>query len=189
MMGVGVVFGLIVLLVVIYFGIYNGLVKAKVAVENAWSGIDVQLKRRYDLIPNLINTVKGYAAHEADTLAKVTQARTAAMGVPDGKVAEQAAAENMLSGTLKSIFALAENYPDLKANQNFLELQRELSNTEDQIAASRRIYNSNVTILNTKVQSVPSNIVAGMSGFKNADFFELDEAERAAAEKPPTVSF
>lgn len=181
--------GVLAVLVIIYFATYNGLVKAKVGVENAWSGIDVQLKRRYDLIPNLINTVKGYAAHEAGTLQKVTEARTAAMGVPDGNVKEQAAAENMLSGTLKSIFALAENYPDLKASQNFLDLQNELSNTEDQIAASRRIYNSNVTVLNTKVQSVPSNIVAGISGFKNAEFFELDEAERAAAQKAPEVKF
>lgn len=189
MMGIGIVIGVLALLVMVYFSIYNGLVKAKVAVENAWSGIDVQLKRRYDLIPNLINTVKGYAKHEADTFANVTKARTAAMGVPDGKVAEQAAAENMLSGTLKSIFALAEAYPDLKANQNFLELQQELNNTEDQIAASRRIYNSNVTTLNTKVQSVPSNIMASISGFANAEFFELDEAERAAAKKAPEVSF
>lgn len=189
MSGILIGVGAIALLVIVYFSIYNSLIKAKVAVENAWSGIDVQLKRRYDLIPNLINTVKGYAKHEAETLANVTKARTAAMGVPDGKVAEQAAAENMLSGTLKSIFALAEAYPDLKANQNFLELQQELSNTEDQIAASRRIYNSNVTILNTKVQSIPSNIVASMSGFKNAEFFELAEVEREAAEKAPDVSF
>ncbi len=182
-------FGVLGAVALVYFSIYNGLVKAKVAVENAWSGIDVQLKRRYDLIPNLINTVKGYAKHEAGTLESVTKARTAAMGVPDGNVKQQAAAENMLSGTLKSIFALAESYPDLKANQSFIELQKELSNTEDQIAASRRIYNSNVTLLNTKVQSVPSNIVAGISGFSNAEFFELDEAERAAAEKPPEVSF
>jgi len=184
-----IIIGFVVLVVLIYFSTYNALVKAKVAVENAWSGIDVQLKRRYDLIPNLINTVKGYAKHEAGTLERVTKARTAAMGVPDGDVKQQAAAENILSGTLKSIFALSEAYPDLKANTSFLELQRELSNTEDQIAASRRIYNSNVTILNTKVQSVPSNIVAGIAGFKNAEFFELDEAERAAAEKPPEVSF
>lgn len=184
-----IIIGAVVLLGLIYFGIYNGLVKAKVAVENAYSGIDVQLKRRYDLIPNLINTVKGYAKHEAETLKRVTEARTAAMGVPDGNVAEQAAAENMLSGTLKSIFALAEAYPDLKANQNFLELQQELENTEDEIAASRRIYNSNVQILNTKVQSIPSNIVASISGFANGEFFELDEAERAAAEQAPKVEF
>ena len=184
-----IVLGVLGFLALVYFATYNGLVKAKVAVENAWSGIDVQLKRRYDLIPNLINTVKGYAKHEAGTFELVTKARTAGMGVPDGNVKEQAAAENILSGTLKSIFALSEAYPDLKANQNFLDLQNELSNTEDQIAASRRIYNSNVTILNTKVQSVPSNIVAGISGFKNAEFFELDAAERAAAEKAPEVSF
>jgi LemA protein len=189
MAAAGIVIGLLVLLVIVYFSTYNALVKAKVAVENAWAGIDVQLKRRYDLIPNLINTVKGYAKHEAETLANVTKARTAAMGVPDGNVADQAAAENMLSGTLKSIFALSEAYPDLKADTSFLELQRELSNTEDQIAASRRIYNSNVTILNTKVQTVPSNIVASVSGFANAEFFELDEAERAAAEKAPEVNF
>lgn len=184
-----VILGVLGFIALVYFATYNSLVKSKVGVENAWSGIDVQLKRRYDLIPNLINTVKGYAKHEVETLARVTEARTAAMGVPNGNVKDQAAAENILSGTLKSIFALAEAYPDLKANQNFLELQHELSNTEDEIAASRRIYNSNVTLLNTKVQSIPSNIVASISGFTNAEFFELDVAERAAAEKAPEVSF
>ena len=184
-----IILGVLVVVVLWYFAAYNGLVKAKVAVENAWSGIDVQLKRRYELIPNLINTVKGYAKHEAETLNKVTEARTAAMAVPSGNVADQAQAENMLSGTLKSIFALAEAYPDLKANQNFLELQQELENTEDQIAASRRIYNSNVQILNTKVQSIPTNIVASISGFANGDFLELDEAERAAASVAPKVEF
>jgi len=184
-----IVLGVLGFIALMFFATYNGLVKAKIAVENAWAGIDVQLKRRYDLIPNLISTVKGYAKHEAETLTKVTEARTAAMGVPSGNVAGQAQAENMLSGTLKSIFALSEAYPDLKANQSFIELQQELENTEDQIAASRRIYNSNVQMLNTKVQTIPSNIVANLAGFANGEFFELDEAERAAAEKAPEVSF
>ena len=183
------ILGVLGFVALVYFTTYNSLVKAKIGVENAWSGIDVQLKRRYDLIPNLINTVKGYAKHESETLTKVTEARTAAMGVPKGQVGAQAQAENMLSGTLKSIFALSEAYPDLKANQSFIDLQKELENTEDQIAASRRIYNSNVQALNTKVQTIPSNIVASISGFSNGEFFELDDAERAAAEKAPTVSF
>ncbi|HEY5714205.1 MAG TPA: LemA family protein [Candidatus Gracilibacteria bacterium] len=183
---------LIIVLVVIaatYGGLYNGLVHAGQKVKEAWSGIDVQLKRRYDLIPNLINTVKGFAAQEQNVLMSVTQARAAAIAVPDGAVTQQAQAENALSGTLKSIFALSENYPDLKSNQNFLELQNALSETEDQIAASRRIYNGNVTVLNTKVQSFPSNIVAGMHKFKEADFFELAETEKEGVQATPQVNF
>lgn len=181
--------GLLLFGVIIYASIFNGLVHARQKVKEAWSGIDVQLKRRYDLIPNLVEIVKGYAKHEQETLEKVIQARNTAVAVPDGAVAQQAEAENMLSGTLKSIFALSENYPDLKANQNFLELQKEIAHTEDQIASSRRIYNGNVTVLNTKVQSFPSNVIANMHAFKEEEFFELDEAEKAAANKAPSVKF
>lgn len=153
--------------------IYNSFVSLKNRAKEAWSDIDVQLKRRYDLIPNLVNTVKGYATHESGTFEKVTQARTQAMGAQS--VAEHAQAENMLTGALKSIFALSENYPDLKANQNFLALQTELSDTENKIQASRRFYNGNVRDLNIKVESFPSNIVAGIFNFSKMEFFNLDE--------------
>jgi len=177
---------LIVLLVIIailammLIGMYNSLIKLKNRVEEAWSDIDVQLKRRYDLIPNLIETVKGYAKHESETLEKVTSARTQAMSAQAGGDAKaQAEAENMLSGALKSIFALSENYPDLKANTNFLELQRELSDTENKIQSSRRFYNGNVRDFNTKVQVFPTNLIANFLGFKERDFFEIsDEKER-----------
>ncbi len=152
--------------------IYNNFVALNNRSDEAWADIDVQLKRRYDLIPNLINTVKGYAAHEAGTLEKVTAARNMAMQA--GSVAEHEQAENMLSGALKSLFAVSESYPDLKANQNFLELQRELSDTENKIQAARRFYNTNVRDLNTAVESVPSNIIASMFSFKKRDFFELE---------------
>lgn len=174
---------------ILYISLFNGLVHAKQKVKEAWSGIDVQLKRRYDLIPNLVETVKGYAKHEQETFDMVVKARTAAIQVPEGAVADQAQAENMLSGTLKSIFALSENYPDLKANQNFIELQKEIANTEDQISSSRRIYNSNVTNLNTKTQTFPGNIVANMHKFVSESFFELDEAEKVAVQKKPEVKF
>ncbi|MDZ7611320.1 MAG: LemA family protein [Candidatus Moranbacteria bacterium] len=160
--------------------IYNGLVKLRNRTEEAWSDIDVQLKRRYDLIPNLINTVKGYAAHEKETLEKVTEMRAKAMGAKDTK--EQAEAENMLSETLKSLFAVSENYPDLKANQNFLELQRELSDTENKIQASRRFYNGNVRDFNTKIQTFPNSLVAGMLGFKEKEFFEAEGEEKENVE-------
>jgi len=156
---------------------YNGLITLKNRTDEAWSDIDVQLKRRYDLIPNLVATVKGYAAHEAGTLEKVTAARTAAMSAqgPEAK----AAAENALSGTLKSIFALSENYPDLKANQNFLSLQDQLADTENKIQASRRFYNGNVRDFNTKIQVFPTNMIANMLHFTKRDFFGIDnEAER-----------
>jgi len=152
--------------------IYNNFVALNNRSDEAWADIDVQLKRRYDLIPNLINTVKGYAAHEAGTLERVTTARNMAMQA--GSVAEHEQAENMLSGALKSLFAVSESYPDLKANQNFLELQRELSDTENKIQAARRFYNTNVRDLNTSVESVPSNIIASMFSFKKRDFFELE---------------
>lgn len=145
-------------------------------VDEAWSDIDVQLKRRYDLIPNLVNTVKGYAAHEKELFEKVTAARTAAMGAQTP--ADKQAAENMLSGTLKSLFAVSENYPDLKANQNFLELQRELTDTEDKIQASRRFYNGNVRDFNIKIETFPSSIIAGMLNFVKREFFVADEKEK-----------
>lgn len=159
-------------------GMYNSLIKLKNRTEEAWSDIDVQLKRRYDLIPNLIETVKGYAIHEKDTLERVVQARNAAMQAQSGgDTVAQAGAENMLSGALKSIFALSENYPDLKANQNFLELQRELRDTEDKIQASRRFYNGNVRDFNTKQEIFPTNIISKMLGFTKREFFEIENGD------------
>jgi LemA protein len=152
---------------------YNKLVSMRVRVKEAWADIDVQLKRRYDLIPNLVNAVKGYMTHEKETLQKVTEARTMAMNA--GTVADQSAAENMLTGALKSLFAVSESYPDLKANQNFLQLQQELTDTENKIQAARRFYNGNVRDINTAVQTVPQNIIASMFGFSAEEFFELDE--------------
>lgn len=166
--------------------VYNGLVRLKMRSEEAWSDIDVQLKRRYDLIPNLVNTVKGYAAHEQTAFEKVTEARAKAMTATG--VAEKGEAENMLAGALKSVFAIAEAYPDLKANQNFLELQRELSDTENKIQAARRFYNGNVMELNTRTDTFPSNIIASMFSFAKREFFELSEAE-AAAKQPVEVKF
>jgi LemA protein len=163
---------------------YNGLIRLKNQTDEAWSDIDVQLKRRYDLIPNLVNTVKGYATHEAGTMEKVIQARAAAMSA--GSPHDKAVAENMLSSTLKSLFAVAEAYPDLKANQNFLKLQDELSDTENKVQASRRFYNGNVRDFNTKLQVFPTNLIGGMLGFKAREFFEIgNEAERAV----PNVQF
>jgi LemA protein len=163
-------------------GLYNGLVKLKNRVDEAWSDIDVQLKRRYDLIPNLIETVKGYASHESGTFEKVVAARSAAMQTHDNPNAtpeELAAKENMLSSTLKSIFALAENYPDLKANENFLKLQDELSDTENKIQASRRFYNGMVRDFNIKIETFPNNIFVGMLGYAKREYFEVeDEAQR-----------
>jgi LemA protein len=162
-----------------FFLTYNSLVGLRNSVKNAFSGIDVQLKRRSDLIPNLINTVKGYAKHEKELLERVTKARTSIMDASaQGDVKGMAQGENLLSGALKSVFAVAEAYPDLKANQNFLELQEQLGETEDQIAASRRIYNSNVTEYNNKIEMMPSNIIASMFNFKAKDFFEAQESER-----------
>jgi LemA protein len=169
-----------VVLVILVVGIYNGLVRLKNRTDEAWSDIDVQLKRRYDLIPNLINTVKGYAAHERELFEKVTAARTAAMGATTPAQKEQT--ENALSGTLKSLFAVAENYPDLKANQNFLELQRELTDTEDKIQAARRFYNTNVRDFNIKIETFPSNIIAGMLNFTKREFFAAEEGEKDVVE-------
>jgi len=165
---------------------YNRFVSLTNRTEEAWSDIDVQMKRRYDLIPNLVETVKGYAAHEAGTLQKVTEARTKAMGAQT--VAEHAEAENMLTGALKSLFAVSEAYPDLKANSNFVELQRELSDTENKIQAARRFYNTVVQELQNAIEMFPSNFVGNMFGFKTREFFELGEGEQAARE-PVKVSF
>lgn len=173
-----IVLVVVIVLVIIIIGMYNGLIRLKNRVAEAWSDIDVQLKRRYDLIPNLIETVKGYAKHESETLEKVVNARNAAMQAQSGGDAKaQAEAENALSSTLKSIFALSESYPDLKANQNFLELQKELSDTENKIQASRRFYNTNVRDFNTKLQIFPTNVIAGMLGFEARDFFEIEDKQ------------
>ena len=160
---------------------YNGLIRAKNHVDEAYSDIDVQLKRRYDLIPNLMETVKGYMTHERETLVKLTEARTAAMAVhdkPGATIAEREAAENQLSGTLKTLFAVSENYPELKASQNFAQLQDELSDTENKIQAARRFYNGNVRDFNTKIQVFPTNLIAGMLSFVKYDFFQAAEGER-----------
>jgi LemA protein len=176
---------LIIIVIVAWFVMtYNGLIGLKNRTDEAWSDIDVQLKRRYDLIPNLVATVKGYASHESGTFEKVTAARTAAMAATNP--ADKAAAENALAGTLKSLFALSESYPDLKANQNFLDLQAQLADTEDKVQASRRFYNGNVRDFNTKIQVFPTNMIAGMLNFTKRDFFGIDnDAERAA----PQVQF
>lgn len=178
-----VILGVIVVALFWLIGVYNGLIRLRNRTDEAWSDIDVQLKRRYDLIPNLVETVKGYAKHERELFENVTQARTRAMGAKG--VEEKGKAENMLSGTLKTLFAVAENYPDLKANQNFLKLQDELSDTENKIQAARRFYNGNVRDFNTKIQIFPNNLIAGMLGFKKYEFFEIEEGEK----EPVKVEF
>jgi LemA protein len=176
----------VVLLVVWLFATYNGLVRLRNQAKNAWSQIDVQLKRRHDLIPNLVETVKGYAAHERQTLEAVTQARNIAQSAVGKGVGEQAKAEGELSGALSRLLAVVEKYPDLKANQNFLALQEELSSTENKISFSRQYYNDSVLHYNNKIQMAPSNIIAGMFGFKLAEFFEVKAEEEREA---PKVSF
>lgn len=166
---------------------YNVLVKLRVQVSEAWSDIEVQMKRRYNLIPNLVETVKGYAKHEAGTLEAVTRARNEAMA-NQGAPHEQAQSENMLTGALKSLFALAESYPELKANTSFLNLQEQLAEVEDKIQAARRYYNGSVRDNNTKIDQFPSNLVARQFSFEKAEFFELDDAD-AAARQPVSVSF
>lgn len=172
---------IIVLVVVALYAIsvYNGFVVLKNRVNEAWSDIEVQMKRRYDLIPNLVETVKGYAAHESGTLEKVIQARNMAMGA-QGSVKAVAESENVLTGMLKSLFALTENYPELKANTNFMELQRELRDTEDKIQAARRFYNGNVLALNTKIELFPSNIIASMFHVEKRELFQLADNEQEA---------
>ncbi|OGL73253.1 hypothetical protein A3F28_02245 [Candidatus Uhrbacteria bacterium RIFCSPHIGHO2_12_FULL_57_11] len=179
-----VVLGAVILLVLWAIYVFNSLITRRNRVDEAWSDIDVQLKRRYDLIPNLVETVKGYARHESVVFEKVTEARTAAMGAKTLK--EHAQAENMLSETIKSLFAVSEAYPDLKASQNFLQLQDELRDAEDKIQAARRFYNGNVRDYNTSLQVFPASIVAGGFGFSAREFFELEEA---AARQAPTVRF
>jgi LemA protein len=178
---------LVVLLIAFLWITYNSLVTLRVRVDEAWSDITVQLKRRLDLIPNLVNTVQGYAKHEKSVFEEVTKARANALNAQGVK--ETAQAENMFEGALKSLFAVAESYPDLKANENFLQLQQELVDTEDKIQASRRFYNGGVRDLNTKIDLFPNNLVAGPFGFKKREFFELEEAEMAQAEKPVEVKF
>lgn len=182
-----IILGIVALLAIFLWGAYNSLITLKVRVDEAWSDITVQLKRRLDLIPNLVETVKGYAKHESGVFEKVTEARANAINAKS--VEETAKAEGQFEGALKSLFAVAEAYPDLKANQNFIELQQELVDTEDKIQASRRFYNGGVRDLNTKVQTFPNNVVAGMFGFKNRDFYQLDESEQKTAEKPTEVKF
>ena len=186
---------IIILVIVVLVGIYavfsyNGLVSLRNRIENAWAQIDVQLKRRYDLIPNLVETVKGYASHERETLEAVTQARN--MAVNAQGVGEQAQAENMLSGALKSLFAVSEAYPDLKANQNFLNLQEELTGTEGRIAYSRQFYNDTVLRYNTKIQTFPAVVIAGMMRFTPREYFEAEPESRDAVQvsfnEPPSVA-
>ena len=176
---------IVVLAILLLIGLYNSLVRSKNRVDEAWSDIEVQLKRRYDLIPNLVNTVKGYAQHEAGVLNQVTEARSKAMSAPTQ--ASKLEAENMLSQSLKSLFAVAENYPDLKANQNFLSLQSDLTDTEDKIQASRRFYNGSVRDYNTKLQTFPTNIFASLFNFQARTFFDIDE--KGAEGQPVKVQF
>jgi len=175
---------LVVLLVVYVIAAYNGLIRRRNQIENAWSQIDVQLKRRLDLIPNLVETVKGYAAHERETLDAVIRARNSAIAAPDTPQA-QAQADNMLTGALRQVFALSEAYPDLKANQNFLALQEELTATEGRVAYSRQFYNDSVLDYNNKLQQFPTNFFAQRLKFEKREYFEADEAARTA----PTVEF
>jgi LemA protein len=186
---VGIVLIVILVLLVIVglwaMGAYNGLVRLRNLVQESWRQIDVELKRRHDLIPNLVETVKGYAAHEKGVFEEVARARSAAI-TPGSGPAEQAQQENVLTQALGKLFAVAEAYPDLKASQNFMALQTELTNTEDRIAAGRRFYNANVRQYNTKIETVPTNIIAGMFHFVRAEYFEAEEPEVREA---PTVSF
>jgi len=178
-----IIIGIVVVLLLYIILTYNGLVTLRNRVKEAWSDIDVQLKRRYDLIPNLVEVVKGYASHEKETLERVITARNVAMSANGAK--EKGEAENVLSGALKNLFALSENYPDLKASTNFLELQRELTDTENKIQAARRFYNGNVKDFNTKIETFPANIIANMFNFKANDFFSIADEEK----ENPQVKF
>src|SRR5262245_30168814 len=178
-----ILLAIVVLLVLFLILSYNKLVKLRNRIANAWAQIDVQLKRRYDLIPNLVETVKGYAKHEREAFEAVTQARANAINATGIK--DQAAAENMITGALKSLFAVAEAYPDLKANQNFLNLQEELSSTEGRISYARQFYNDAVLQMNTKVQTFPTNLIANMFGFREHEYFEADDTSRG----PVNVKF
>jgi LemA protein len=184
-----IVIGVIVLLVLWIIMIYNGLVAMRQRVNQAFSDIDVQTKQRYDLIPNLVETVKGYAAHERGTLEAVVQARNAAMAAQSGGVAAQAAAENVLTGALRQLFALSEAYPDLKANQNFQQLQSELSDIENKIAAARRFFNNAVQEYNTGIQQFPAVLFAASFGFTQKEFFDVGAEERKVLQQAPQVKF
>lgn len=173
LIGLAIVLGLIGFVI----ALYNGLVKLRILVEEAWSGIDVQLKRRYDLIPNIVETVKGYAKHEKDTFEKIAELRTLAMKTEG--IEEKGKIENQLSTTLKTLFAVAENYPELKADSNFLDLQKTLQNIEEEIQGARRYYNGAVREFNLKLSVFPNNLVGKFLGFKNKEFFEADEVEKA----------
>ena len=187
MIALWIIIGIIVVIGLFVWGTYNALVTLRVRVDEAWSDITVQLKRRLDLIPNLVETVKGYAKHERGVFEEVTKARANALNAQGVK--ETANAENMFEGALKSLFAVAEAYPDLKANESYVELQKELVDTEDKVQASRRFYNGGVRDLTTKIQTFPSNIVAAMFSFKVREFFNLGEDEQKVAEKPVDVKF
>jgi LemA protein len=187
MLAVWIIIAVVVVIAIFLWATYNSLVTLRVRVDEAWSDINVQLKRRLDLIPNLVETVKGYAAHESGVFSAVTEARANVINAHGVK--ETADAENQFEGALKSLFAVSEAYPDLKANQNFRDLQAELVDTEDKIQASRRFYNSGVRDLNTKIQTFPANVVASMFKFTNREFFDVEETERAAANKPTEVKF
>lgn len=178
-MALWIILGIIALLVLWLIGMYNGFVKAKIKIDNSWSDISVFLKKRFDLIPNLVNTVKGYAAHESQTLEKVVQARNAAVAVPAGDVQAAAQANQNLSGALRGLLAIAENYPDLKANQNFLELQSTLQSLETDLGNARRYYNATVRDYNTGIQQFPGVLIANMTGFKPREFFELEDKQEA----------
>jgi LemA protein len=182
-----IILGIIVLAVVYLIFLYNRLVALRQTVNQSWSDISVQLKQRHDLVPNLVETVKGYATHERGTLEAVVNARNAAVAAQGPHA--QAQAENMLTGALRQLFALAEAYPDLKANQNFLQLQSELADLENKIAASRRFFNNAVQEYNTGIEQFPAVLIARNMGFQSREFFELDEAERAAVQAPPQVKF
>ncbi len=184
--GILFVVGIIVLFLVVN---YNRLVRVKNHCIESWSNIDTELKRRYDLIPNLVKTVKGYASHERELLERVTQLREQAMGSAGGSIKEQAHVEGMLGQALGNLMVRLEAYPDLKANQNFLELQHELTNTEDRIQAAYRLFNGNVRENNNAVEMFPTNIIAGMFGFKKREFFEVDETTKVAMQKTPDIEF
>ena len=191
----GVIVAIVVVVVILVIialiaAMYNGLVRSDVKAKEAWSGITVQLKRRADLIPNLVETVKGYAAHESGVFEKVTQARSTIMSATEAGPAAAAKADGELAGALKSLFAVAENYPDLKASQNFLDLQAQVTDTEDKISASRRFYNSAVKDFNTKRKVFPTNIFANMLGFTtDKEFFDVSESEQAAIQQPTEIKF
>ena len=184
MIALWIILGILVILIIMIIGIYNSLVRLRNQVKNAWAQIDVQLKRRHDLIPNLIETVKGYMVHERETLTKITEARSMAMNATT--IPQKAAAEGMLSGLMGKLQVAVEAYPDLKANQNFLALQEELTSTENKISYSRQAYNDQVLHFNNKIQMFPSNIVAGMFGFRAGDFFEITDV---AEKEVPQVKF